>query len=124
MSEPTAHEYILMLGSNAGNRQRHLDMARDMLTQCMAITSVTPYYDNPDITGRSDDYLNCLIKATSALSSDALRAELRLIEAAIGRDRSTPLHVVVDIDILVCDNAILKPAVYRSSPARHLLPLL
>ena len=124
MSEPAAHEYILMLGSNTGNRQLQLDKAHDMLMQCMELTSVTPYYDNPDITGRSTDYLNCLIRATSPLSPDALRAELRRMEAAIGRDRSTPLHVVIDIDILACDNTILKPSAYRSAPAQHLLPQL
>lgn len=121
MTALSGHSIIIMLGSNAGNRRANLDRAVDALSRRVAIESTSSDLDNPDITGKGADYLNRLVFGHTALSPQLLDAYLKEIETDLGRDRSHPGSVIIDIDTVICDGTIVRPKEYDSAPFRALL---
>lgn len=121
MAPDQYNEVILMLGSNRGDRKSNLDKAVDALRGHIGNATVTHDIDNPDFTGCGADYLNRLMTGVSALSLEQLKSVTHQIETQLGRDRSTPGVVAIDIDIVVYGNNIVKPSEYTSPPCRMLL---
>lgn len=110
-----------MLGSNTGDRKANLDNAVKALSGHVDRIAVTRDIDNPDFTGRGPDYLNRLLTGTTTLPLPGLKAALKETETVLGRDRTTPRLVAIDIDIVVYGDEIVKPSEYTSPPCQALL---
>lgn len=110
----------IMLGSNTGNRKAMLDAAAEALRRHILITAETVDIDNPDYTGRGNDYLNRVVAGTTSLSQHALTAIIKDIEKSLGRDRSLRGVVAIDIDIVTFNDSVIKPDEYHSLPYRTL----
>lgn len=121
MEQCDRNNVILMLGSNTGDRKATLDKAVVALRKYVDIETVTRDIDNPDFTGRGPDYLNRLVLGLSRFPFDLLKSALRDIESSMDRDRTTPGLVTIDIDIVVCNDRVIKPSEYTSPPCRTLL---
>ncbi|MDE6317616.1 MAG: 2-amino-4-hydroxy-6-hydroxymethyldihydropteridine diphosphokinase [Muribaculaceae bacterium] len=121
MTENGSNSIIIMLGSNAGDRRANLDLAMHALRDCVSIDAVTADLDNPDITGAGADYLNRLVFGRTALSATALDTALKDIETCLGRDRTTPRTVIIDIDTVIYAGIIVRPKEYASLPFRTLI---
>lgn len=121
MTENGSNRIIIMLGSNAGDRRANLDRATHALRDCVSIDDVTADLDNPDITGAGADYLNRLVFGRTALSAAALDTALKELETCLGRDRTTPRTVIIDIDTVIYSGIIVKPKEYASLPFRTLI---
>lgn len=120
---------IIMLGSNIGDCRLNLDKATDALREYIDIEASSPTICSPDITGESADYLNRVILGKSKLTLSKLKSKIKQIEILMGRDRSTPSDVVIDIDIVVYNNEIIKASEYNTPHFQMLseklgLPLL
>lgn len=108
---------ILGLGSNIGDRLKHLRHALLAIKQIagVSVEQVSPVYMSdaqlPD-NAPSDwnkSFLNCALRCETSLAPDELLTALHKIELEIGR---APEHEkwsprVLDIDILVWDNEII-----------------
>lgn len=114
----------IMIGSNTGDRKVHIDNAVAALREYVGDIIVTHDIDNRDFTGVGPDYLNRMISGTTLLPLSRLQTAVKEIETRLGRDRSNPAIVAIDIDIVVYDDTIIKPSEYTSPPCRHLLPCL
>lgn len=110
----------IMLGSNTGNRKAMLDAAVEALRRHIVITAETADIDNPDYTGRGNDYLNRVVAATTSLSEAALTAVIKDIEKSHGRNRSLSGIVAIDIDIVTFNDTVINPDEYESLPYRAL----
>lgn len=110
-----------MLGSNIGDRKAVIDKAVEAMRAYVDITTVSDDIDNPDFTGCGPDYLNRLLSGTTSRPFPELKDALKNIETRLGRDRSTPGLVAIDIDIVVYGDRVVKPSEYTSPPCQFLL---
>ncbi len=120
---------IIMLGCNFGDCSFNLDKATDALREYIDIEASSPTISSPDITGKSFDYLNRILYGKSKLTLDELKTAVKQIEISMGRNRSTPSEVIIDIDIVIFNSNIIKLSEYNTPHFQTLheklrLPLL
>lgn len=111
------HTYILSLGSNFGNRADNLAAALDALEPFLTgRPEVSGIVETPSVTGFGTPYLNLAARVVTALEAAELQSVLKHTEAALGRTSGSKAsgQVPIDIDIVIADGHILRPADYRT----------
>ncbi len=94
------------LGSNLGDRLAHLARAREKMAQDVGeVVAASSIYDTaPWGPVPQDNYLNQVLRISTALSPRPLLDALHAIERAEGRDRSNEVRFgprTLDLDILI-----------------------
>jgi len=103
----------LGLGSNLGDRQRHLARALAALASAPAIRilAVSPFIETEPVGGPPGQgmYLNGAAQVETDLAPAALLAELKSVEHRLGR-RDGPRwgERPIDLDILLYDDLVLE----------------
>lgn len=107
---------IIGLGSNQDDPARQLALAVAALRTCEHLSEVrragvyrSPALSGPGVPAGQDDYLNTAVGARTALAPAALLAELKSLEAELGREpgpRWGPRRI--DLDLLLYDDAVLR----------------
>ena len=100
----------LALGTNLGDRAKHLADARASLPPAVTVLRCSPIYETapwgyPD----QPDFLNQVVSANTELGPEELLAYLKAIERKLGREptfRNGPR--VVDLDILLYDDWVYQ----------------
>lgn len=104
------HEVFLALGTNVGDRQRHLAEARTRLAEAIHIERVSPIYET-DPWGYEDqpDFLNQVLSGSTELPPATLLTFVKTLEVDLGR-RPTFRYGprTIDIDILIYDEVVLQ----------------
>lgn len=101
------------LGANLGDRLLTIEAAIESLDdlEATSVVDVSGVYETAPVGGPDQDpYLNAVARLATALSPTKMLAELQLIEAAFGRDRTVeerwgPRHL--DLDILVFGTTVV-----------------
>ena len=108
MHEPTT--IYLALGSNLGDRAHHLRAALAALAPGVTVEQVSALYETaPAYVTDQPPFYNAVLRGTTALQPLALLAELKRIEATVGRRpglRYGPR--VIDLDILLYGDVIVQ----------------
>ena len=86
------------VGSNA-DAERKLQFARAELQRAFGQARCSGVYRSAAVGARAPDYLNMVIAVASDAGPEAVRAELRAIEARAGRARPSPHKALVAIDL-------------------------
>jgi 2-amino-4-hydroxy-6-hydroxymethyldihydropteridine diphosphokinase len=97
---------LVALGSNLGERRRHLEAGLRALAELGTVTPSPLWPETPDESGRGPDYLNTVALLETpgadprALLEALLRAELRL-----GRDRAQGRNAprTLDLDLIAVE---------------------
>lgn len=99
----------LALGSNQGDRQRHIERAIGLLVEAgVAVKRQSPLYETEPVgTSAQRWYLNCVVEVDTELMPLSLLRALQRIERRLGRRRGgpEPLARTIDIDILFYANS-------------------
>lgn len=124
----TSTRWLLLLGSNQDSdatlRQALVALAALGVVACRDIQHLPPR------SGVGPWYFNALAQLDCALPESVLKAALREIESAQGRDRGTPEQVAIDIDVLAmmgpdgawrADARALAKKEFDRDPAKALL---
>ncbi|OUR92597.1 2-amino-4-hydroxy-6-hydroxymethyldihydropteridine diphosphokinase [Flavobacteriales bacterium 34_180_T64] len=110
MNQP--HHVYISLGSNKGDRLKHLQDAVDLIFKRIGkVNIIAKVYNTEAIGFEGDDFLNTCIYIETLLPAEQLMQELLDIETKLGRVRSTKSTFearVIDLDILFYDDKILK----------------
>ena len=95
---------FLGLGSNLGDRRRHLDEATDRLL-AVGLVAVSPVYSSTPVGGPAqDDFLNCVVELDTDLAARQLLAVCGRLEAAASRVRGERWGPrTLDVDVLWVD---------------------
>ena len=94
---------VFSLGSNLGDRLRHLQTGVDVLAAALGRVSVSPVYETTPVGGPpQDDYLNAVVIADAA-DTGVLIAVIAAAEAAAGRARTERWGPrTLDVDLVAC----------------------
>ncbi|MEX1018896.1 MAG: 2-amino-4-hydroxy-6-hydroxymethyldihydropteridine diphosphokinase [Litorilinea sp.] len=117
--------FVILLGSNLNKdhnmrqAQARLAAHRDLSIQAYSAVLDTPAVDSQGRPTGQPSYLNMAVRGTTKLDYVELRAQLRQIEAELGRVRnqptSTPKSIEVPIDL---DIALFGADLYTNEPCR------
>lgn len=116
-------DVFLLLGTNLGNRQLHLQQAIEHLRQQISeVTRVSAIYETQS-WGKTDepDYLNQVIQLQTSLPARKLLEKILAIELQMGRTREVKWGSrIIDIDILFYgDEVIDEPGLVVPHPQLH-----
>lgn len=103
------HTYVILAGSNCGDRSRALGLLRRTL-RSVGETVESQAVPTPDLTGSGAPYLNMIFVLQTALEPEGLNALFKDLERQAGRTpRSKALHrVELDADLVAADGRILR----------------
>ncbi|MGM5468825.1 2-amino-4-hydroxy-6-hydroxymethyldihydropteridine diphosphokinase [Flavobacteriaceae bacterium LMO-SS05] len=110
------HKVYLSLGSNKGDRLKHLQDAVDLIFKRIGmINSISKVYNTPalgfDPKDPGDDFLNICIFLETELEAQPLMQALLAIETDLGRVRTKSKGYkarIIDLDILFFDEEIIN----------------
>ncbi|MCB0444480.1 MAG: 2-amino-4-hydroxy-6-hydroxymethyldihydropteridine diphosphokinase [Gelidibacter sp.] len=109
MDQP--HKVYIALGSNKGDRFKHLQDAIDLIFNRIGkINIISKVYNTPAFGFEGDDFLNTCIFIETDISSDKVMTQLLAIETKLGRTRSnteTYEARTIDLDMLFFDDEII-----------------
>lgn len=106
------HTYIICIGSNYHSAE-NVAMARRELSELFPdIQYAEVETTKPFLFPSSSMFLNQVATFKSGETPDAVDAHLKQIEISAGR---MPIHkqegkVILDLDLLICDSVVMKPA--------------
>lgn len=117
------NEALISIGSNK-DRERNLCACRQMLDRMYkdikySLTSVTiPYGEN-----YKSDFLNQLVIIYTDQTKEEINSTLKLFEKELGRQVTDKItgNVVIDIDLIIWNNEILRPEDMKRSYIQDLL---
>lgn len=119
------HRYILSLGSNCTDRTKAVGDAITFLSSHLDTWHASHIYDSPAVdksglkaaTTEAPTYANAVMTGVSELSPAEFDLLLKRYERANGRDDEARARrsVPIDIDIVVCDDEILRPWDYAQN---------
>lgn len=106
------HKVYLSLGSNKGDRLKHLQDAIDLIFKHIGkVTVISNVYNTPALGFESEDFLNaCVLLETEHNAHDVIKALLE-IEKTMGRFRAKTKGYearIIDLDILFFDEDIVN----------------
>ncbi len=106
------HKVYLSLGSNKGDRLKHLQDAIDLIFKHIGkVTVISNVYNTPALGFESEDFLNaCVLLETEHNAHDVIKALLE-IEKTMGRFRTKTKGYearIIDLDILFFDEDIVN----------------
>ncbi|HEY2018171.1 MAG TPA: 2-amino-4-hydroxy-6-hydroxymethyldihydropteridine diphosphokinase [Bryobacteraceae bacterium] len=103
----------LSLGSNVGDRQRHLEAAIERLAAPgLRVLRTSPVYETEPVDFTAQRwFLNLVVEAETTLFPQQLLLRIQKIERALGRVRTVPKGPrTIDIDILFYGNTVMQSA--------------
>lgn len=105
------HKAYLLLGSNLGQRETNLKMARSLIENSGGVILQSSKVYESAAWGKEDqpDFLNQVIKIHTSLNPHALLEKLSWVETSLGRLRKVKWgERIIDIDILFYEDEIVK----------------
>jgi 2-amino-4-hydroxy-6-hydroxymethyldihydropteridine diphosphokinase len=120
------HRFTISLGSNIPEGELKLAKAIEWLATVFTLIESTPTYSTPDVKDASAPcYTNAIAIISTELSPIQLNTMLKNYETDNGRIRQSETKAVaIDLDLVVCDETILRPRDYSAPYFRQGLPLL
>jgi len=114
MQKATAHQIILSLGSNLGDRSSNLAHAIALLKEVFhSEFKISSIYETEPVGFQSEHtFLNMVATFTSRLNSEQILAEVMAIEKKMGRIRKGEkiMDRPIDIDILFIGDEVIQSA--------------
>ena len=117
------NRYAIALGSNLGDRRRHLRDAAAEMGRIGVVEEISSLFETAPVGGPpQEDYLNAVVVLLSEEQPTALLAALNRIEDSLGRDRALRWGPrTIDLDIVAWDGEpVTTKAVTIPHPRAHL----
>jgi 2-amino-4-hydroxy-6-hydroxymethyldihydropteridine diphosphokinase len=93
---------VIALGSNLGDRRRHLRRAVEELRRVISVVRVSSMIETDPVDAPPPKFLNMVVVGHTRLSPEALLDALLEIETRLGRKRTTRnAPRVIDLDLIL-----------------------
>ncbi|MGJ8591056.1 MAG: 2-amino-4-hydroxy-6-hydroxymethyldihydropteridine diphosphokinase [Aquaticitalea sp.] len=115
MNQP--HKVYIALGSNKGDRMKHLQDAVDLIFKHVGNIQIISRIYNSKASGfEGEDFLNCCASVETTLSAEDTMKRLLSIETQLGRVRTVASGYesrTIDLDILFFDDLVMDTKLLR-----------
>lgn len=102
---------IICLGANTPDAAERLEDAFAMLGSVGSVLrSTRPYPTAPEYAGEDKPYLNQIVELATALSFDGLTEATKKYQTEIRALNTMPGLVNIDVDIVVWNGKVVRPA--------------
>ena len=102
----------LWLGSNMGNKKKHIIKALESLKSCMTIQKISPLYHSRAQWFVGNDFCNCVIQGVTSASAEELLHAIQSIEKSMKKksrdEQGNYTDRTIDIDILLYDSWVMN----------------
>ena len=99
----------LSLGSNMGNRQENLDHALKLISERMQVGKVSSIYDTEAVGPIAQPrFLNLACEVKTRLAPEGLLTMVKGLEQKMGRKGRTGEPRIIDVDILLYGETVMK----------------
>ncbi len=122
------HQVCLLLGSNI-QPEKNLELGVDLLRSKVMITRISSVWETPSVGTAGPDFLNLALLVTNFLDEKQFKEQVILpLEMQLGRVRSADKNAprTIDIDIILFDNQLLDPNLWRYAhravPVAEIMP--
>lgn len=107
--------YVVSIGSNCGDRRRHVAEAMEWLSAMLSDFRASEIYETPPFGHQGSDYMNAVAEGESEMTLAAFERECKRREVECGRNLYARMQglVPVDIDIVMADGEVLRPEDFR-----------
>ena len=106
---------ILVIGSNCGEREKHITEALSLLSEVCIIEKASSVYESPDCLGSGLQYLNLVAAISSCMEEEDFNLTLKVIEDKCGRvKKQGSREVAIDIDIVVWGGVVRRNADFNA----------
>lgn len=109
---PFSHHYIILAGTTYNeDRARSL---RELILEALPEARLTEAMTSEDAKGSGRLYRNALLILDSREEPDELARRMKELEERAGRVRTPGGEVALDLDVVLCDDQVLRPADYAA----------
>ncbi|MEZ4803270.1 MAG: 2-amino-4-hydroxy-6-hydroxymethyldihydropteridine diphosphokinase [Gelidibacter sp.] len=113
----SSHKVYIALGSNKGDRMKHLQDAIDLIFKHVGtIQIISRIYNSKAVGFEGDDFLNCCSIVETTLSPEETMKALLSIETELGRIRTANAGYesrTIDLDIIFYDDLVMDTKLLR-----------
>ena len=111
------HTIVFGISSNAEDRETKIHDAIEEIKALIPDLKTSDAYSSPCYNDSGPEYLAVVAKGDTEISADRLEVFVKAFEWNLGRDRDAESNgiVIIDIDIVVYDDEILKTVDYEST---------
>jgi deoxyguanosine kinase len=106
------HQIILSLGSNQGNRLKHIQNTIDLINKTIGtVIQVSKLYQTPSWGFDGDAFYNCALVMHSSHSATKILSKILKLEKKLGRIRTENQEYqsrIIDIDLIAFDAEIIN----------------
>lgn len=104
--------YVVSLGSNIASAKEEIDCAIEYLKWIFTSAQASSVYTSPSIKGDGVIYHNAVLSGYFSADAVELNRLCKDYEARRGRLHTKGAPVVIDIDVIIADDTILRPVDY------------
>lgn len=109
------HSYLISLGSNTPDASQQLQQAFWWLASTGLLRKVSHIYTTPDIKNpQAPPYHNAVALVECDREPDAMNALTKGYEHSMHREHGTG-RVIIDLDVVTCDDDVLRPRDYTAT---------
>ena len=109
---PFSHHYIILAGTTYDeDRARSL---RELILEALPEARLTEAMTSEDAKGSGRLYRNALLILDSREEPDVLARRMKELEERAGRVHTPGGEVALDLDVVLCDDQVLRPADYAA----------
>lgn len=103
---------VVGIGSNTTDREFRVQQAIEALCGNFTDAHVSDVYESPAFNGKDDPYMNAVFAGMTTLDMDSVIAWLKELEKNAGRTEISSIegHVKLDLDLVLWDRRIIRPA--------------
>jgi 2-amino-4-hydroxy-6-hydroxymethyldihydropteridine diphosphokinase len=122
VSESFSYQYLIALGSNLGDRHRHICHAQDLIAElCGPIVAISSTFETAPMGAADQTFLNSTLICEATLAPEDMLAKLLAIEVQLGRVRTVRWgNRTIDLDILLCQRTFDHQAICQDSATLNL----
>ena len=109
---PFSHHYIILAGTTYNeDRARSL---RELILEALPEARLTEAMTSEDAKGSGRLYRNALLILDSREEPDVVARRMKELEERAGRVHTSGGEVALDLDVVLCDDRVLRPADYAA----------
>lgn len=115
------NRFVLSLGSNTADKTERLNHAGKWLADSFSEVICSEIYTSAPVSGIGPDYANMVAEVSADVDAAQMASLAKEYERQCGRTPDSKVRgcVPIDVDVVMCNGIILRPAEYSRAYFRR-----